>query len=68
MTFTSMYFCLNMSFDDLTMKRFSMNVKPVRERQGAININKIDIKQPKKKKKKKNIFNIITVQILKKDL
>lgn len=56
MTFTSMYFCLNMSFDDLTMKRFSMNVKPVRERQGAININKIDIKQPKKKEKKEEYF------------
>lgn len=56
MTFTSMYFCLNMSFDDLTMKRFSMNVKPVRERQGAINMNKIDIKQPKKKEKKEEYF------------
>lgn len=54
-----LYFCLNTSSGDVTTKGFSINVKLVREQQGAINIKKINIKQPKKKK----IFNINTVQI-----
>lgn len=61
-----MYFCLNTSSGDVTMKGFSINVQLVRERQGAINTLKknIDIRQ----QQKIMIFTIITEQILNKDL
>lgn len=61
-----MYFCLNTSSGDVTMKGFSINVKLVRERQGAINILKEKKYRYKATTTKIMIFNIITVQNLNK--
>lgn len=59
-----MYFCLNTSSGDPTRKGFSMNVKLVRQQQGAFNILK---KINRYKATTKKYFYIINVQILNKD-